>query len=369
LIIKSLLLENFRNYERQEITFSEGRNVITGRNAQGKSNLLESIYFLSHLRSNRAPRLRELLKDGEERSSVRGTVIQGGEQLALKVEFGEKGRSVELNGQKFSSAAKARGVLKCVLFSPEDLYIVKGDPGRRRELLDETMEELGPVPASVLNQYRHVLRQRNALLKRWEEQGAGLQQAMSPWTEALVEAGAAIMVQRARMLEGMAPILREAYRDIAGEEQELKAGYLAKAAAQGNEEEVSRALMEALQGSSAEEKRARSTLVGPHRDDVEIELGGRRARFAASQGEQRTIAFCLRVAQKRYLNEQTGKMPILLLDDVLSELDEKRRARVLAQVGTESQAIITTTELPGSLAGAGDTIFVVDSGKVTVERS
>ncbi|HEY5527007.1 MAG TPA: DNA replication/repair protein RecF [Candidatus Anoxymicrobiaceae bacterium] len=368
MIIESLLLENFRNYARQEIGFSEGRNVITGRNAQGKSNLLESIYFLSHLRSNRAPRLRELIMDGQERSTARGTVRDGDERMGLKVEFGQNGRSVELNGQKLSSAAKARGILKCVLFSPEDLYIVKGDPGRRREFLDETMEELGPVPASLLNQYRHVLRQRNALLKKWEEQGQALQSAMAPWTEALVKVGAAILVQRARMLEGMAPILAEAYKDIAGEEIELQAAYQATAAAQGDEEEVSRSLMEAISRSSGEEKRARTTLVGPHRDDVQIELGGRTARFAASQGEQRTIAFCLRVAQKKYLFEQTGKMPVLLLDDVLSELDEGRRARVLEQVGMEGQAIITTTELPGSLARAGDTVFLVESGKVTVEQ-
>ena len=367
MIIESLLLENFRNYTRQEISFSEGRNLITGRNAQGKSNLLEAIYFLSHLRSNRAPRMRELLMEGKEQSRVSGGVRDGDEGLRLKVEFGEKGRSVELNGQKFSSAAKARGILKCVLFSPEDLYIVKGDPARRRELLDETMEELGPVPASLLAQYRHVLRQRNALLKRWEEQGAALESAMAPWTEALAKAGAAILVERVRILEGMAPILAEAYRDIAGEDTELTASYEATAPAAGGEEEFYGALLEAIQRTGREEKSARTTLVGPHRDDVDLRLGGRKARFAASQGEQRTIAFCLRVAQKKYLFEQTGKMPVLLLDDVLSELDEGRRARVLELIGMESQAIITTTELPGALSRPGDAVFVVENGKVKFE--
>jgi DNA replication and repair protein RecF len=221
-----------------------------------------------------------------------------------------------------------------------------------------------------MGQYRHVLRQRNALLRKWEEHGPGLERAMAPWTRALVETGAVMLMERARMLEGMDATLSEAYNAISGEEKHLSVCYQGTAGPpQGSEDEVSGAMAAALERSSAEERRARTTLVGPHRDDVEIMLGGRGARFAASQGEQRTIAFCLRVAQKNYLCQRTGKMPVLLLDDVLSELDEHRRGRLLEQVGTESQAIITMTELTGSLAGPGDTTLVVRDGKVAVERS
>ena len=367
MILTRLELSNFRNYERQDIEFSEGRNIITGRNAQGKSNLLEAIYFLSHLRSNRAPRLRELLMNGEDQSSVRGMMTDDGDRLNLRIAFGPQGRSVELNGQRVESTARARGILKCVLFAPDDLYLVKGDPGRRREFLDETMEELGPIPASTVQQYRHVLRQRNALLKRWEEHGANLAQALAPWTEALTAAGAAMKIERLEMLKGVQATASETYKAISGEEKDLELEYVGSFEDAGEtESQIVESMREALERGSSDEKKARTTIVGPHRDDVEIRLGGRKARFTASQGEQRTIAFCLRVAQKRYLRERTGKAPVLLLDDVLSELDERRRGKVLELVGVESQAIITTTELPGSIKGPGDRVFVVEEGRVTV---
>ncbi|MHB8894956.1 MAG: DNA replication/repair protein RecF [Candidatus Geothermincolia bacterium] len=364
--LSRLELTNFRNYERQEIEFSEGRNVIIGRNAQGKSNLLESVYFLSHLRSSRAPRLRELVKDGEERSAVRGLVQDGGDRLNIKISFAAQGRSFEVNGQKIQGAARARGILKCVLFAPEDLYLVKGDPARRREYFDETMEELGPVPANTVQQYRHVLRQRNALLRKWEEQ-ANLPESLAPWNEALIKAGAAMTVERLNALEGITDLLREAYRAISGDEKDLTLQY--KGTFEASPHEVASAedaMRDALAGSAATEKRARATLVGPHREDVEIMLGGLGARYAASQGEQRTIAFCLRVAQKNYLREETGKAPVLLLDDVLSELDEKRRHTVLEMAGADTQAIITATELPPTMEGQVDRLMVIDEGKVTV---
>jgi DNA replication and repair protein RecF len=365
LILTRLELSNFRNYSRLQIDFSEGRNIITGRNAQGKSNLLEAIYFLSHLRSNRAPRLRELVMDGEERSSVRGAVTDDGDRLNIHSAFGPQGRTVEVNGQRVESAARARGVLKCVLFAPDDLYLVKGDPARRRELFDETMEELGPLPANTVQQYRHVLRQRNALLRRWEEQGPNLAPALEPWNEALVAAGAAMTVERLEMLKGIGAQASESYKAISGEEKELELEYAGTfECAGGSEPEVAESMRAALERCASAEKKARTTVVGPHRDDVEIRLGGRKARFAASQGEQRTIAFCLRVAQKMYLRERTGKMPVLLLDDVLSELDEARRGKVLELVGAQSQAIITTTDLPSSMEDRPERVFVVEEGKV-----
>lgn len=367
MILARLELSNFRNYERQEVSFSEGRNLIIGRNAQGKSNLLEAVYFLSHVRSNRAPRLRDLVMEGKDRASVAGAVIEEGGTLNLKVEFGPAGRSASVNGRRMESAVKAAGLLKCVLFSPDDLYVVKGDPNRRRELLDETVEGLGPIQADTIRQYRHVLRQRNALLKRSEEHGRGFDAAMEPWTIALARAGAAITVERMAVLEGMKETLSESYKAIAGEDKELHLEYRGKVDPRGcGLEDAASLLDEALRKSSREERRARTTLIGPHRDDVEITLGGRGARHAASQGEQRTISFCLRVAQKRYLMRRTGKVPVLLLDDVLSELDARRREKVLETAGAESQAIITATELPDGMTNGPGAVFEVSGGEVEV---
>jgi len=367
LILSRLELSNFRNYSRQDIEFAEGRNIIVGKNAQGKSNLLEAIYFLSHLRSSRAPRLRELLKEGEAQASVRGSLLDEHDKLNLRVVFGAQGRTVELNAQRVEGAARARGILKCVLFAPEDLYIVKGDPSRRREYFDETMEELGPVPANTVQQYKHVLRQRNALLKRWEESGPDLARALEPWNEALAAAGAAITVERLGMLRGIGQAVSETYMAISGDDKEVALEYGKTFEASPDEPgEAAASMLQALEASSGLEKKTRTTVVGAHREDVEIRLGGRGARFSASQGEQRTIAFCLRLAQKRYLRERTGKAPVLLLDDVLSELDDRRRQKVLEMVGVESQAIITATELPSSMEGQVDRLFVVEEGEVSV---
>lgn len=366
MILTRLELSNFRNYEHQEIDFSEGRNAIIGRNAQGKSNLLEAVYFLSHLRSPRVPRMRELVREDQQAAAVRGGVIDEGDRLNIKVAFGARGRSVEVNGQRIASTAKSRGILKCVLFEPDDLYLVKGEPSGRREYFDETMEELGPVPASTVQQYRHVLRQRNALLKRWDE-GTNLSEVIAPWNDALVESGAAIVTERLKAVKGIEGPAREAYTAISGEKKELSLDYVGTfESGSGDLENAKDAMREAISRSAAVEKRTRTTMVGPHREDLEIKLSGRGARFSASQGEQRTIAFCLRVAQMKYLEEVTGKTPVLLLDDVLSELDEQRRHMVLELVGVTSQAIITATELPSTMEGQIDRVFVVEEGRVEV---
>ncbi len=367
MIITGLELKNFRNYSHLELEFSPDNNVVLGRNAQGKSNLLEAVYFLSHLRSNRAPRMRDLVLEGRERASVRGFIIDGETRLNIHVSFGRQGKSVEVNGQKEGAPSRVRGLLKCVMFAPDDLYIIKGDPARRREFLDETAEGLGPLAAKRVLQYKHVLRQRNAVLRSWEEHGAALASVIEPWNDALVKAGAAVVARRAGMLPVMESRVDEAYRLISGGESEVRVRYRGTfEAGSGDEGEIEEQMRRALEASGNEEKRARTTVVGPHRDDIEITLGGREARFSVSQGEQRTLAFCLRVAQGRYLEGETGKTPVTLLDDVLSELDIDRREKVLELSGKGSQAILTATDAPLDAGEAKGKVFMVQRGKVTV---
>lgn len=367
MILSGLELNNFRNYRHQFIEFSEGRNAVLGRNAQGKSNILEAVYFLSHMRSPRAPRMRELVTGGESEASVRGAVIDGGDRVNIKVAFGEKGRTIEVNARRVSGAARARGVLKCVLFAPDDLYLVKGEPARRRGYFDETMEELGPLSATTVQQYRHVLRQRNALLKRWEA-SVDLRKDLAPWDEALISAGAEVIAGRLKMVAGIGRRLRETYMAVSGEDGDLRVEYRGTLPA-GSAEDARAAgelMRDELARSASEEKRARTTLVGPHRDDLEITLGGRGARTSASQGEQRTIAFCMRVAQMRYLEDETGKEPVLLLDDVLSELDGHRRKNLLHLLDRAGQSILTATELPEQVERSLDRLLLVEGGSVEV---
>jgi DNA replication and repair protein RecF len=253
-----------------------------------------------------------------------------------------------------------------VMFSPDDLYLIKGDPARRREFLDETVEGIGPLAAKRVLQYKHVLRQRNAVLRSWEEHGAALSSVIEPWNDALARAGAAVVAQRVKMVPQMESYIDESYREIAGGGGAARVRYAGTFEVDSTDEEVVEGIMRrALERSESEEKRSRTTVVGPHRDDVEIRLGGREARFSVSQGEQRTLAFCLRVAQGRYLEGETGKTPVTLLDDVLSELDSDRRERVLELAGAASQAILTTTDAPDDLAGVKGKVFRVQQGKVT----
>lgn len=366
MILAKLELINFRNYRKQQVDFSPEKNIIIGKNAQGKSNLLEAIYLLSHLKSYRAQRMRELVLDGEEMASVRGLIIDGEVRLNAHVSFSNRGREVAIKGKEVESGKKARGFVKCVMFSPEDLYMVKGEPARRREFMDETMEGLGPIPASNLSHYKRVLGQRNALLRSWEESGDRLGAVLEPWNEALVKAGAGIVMARMRMVKEMEAQIRRDYSEIAGGQTEIDIKYRGTFGSQaGPAEEIESAMREALGGSINEEKRARTTVIGPHRDDVEIRVGGREARYSASQGEQRVLSFCMRLAQKAHLENETHKAPILLLDDVLSELDADRRRGVLEVAGRGNQAIITTTEIQDDLAGSGGEVFQVEQGKVT----
>ncbi len=366
MILARLELSNFRNYRHEQVEFSPEKNIVIGKNAQGKSNLLEAFYFLSHLKSNRAPRMRDLVMGSEEKASVRGLIIDGESRLNVHMSFGRQGRTIEVNGQKVESASRARGLIKCVMFSPEDLYLIKGDPARRRDFLDETMEGVGPIPAKQVLHYRHVLRQRNAVLRSWDEHGDSLGSVLEPWDDALAKAAAVIIAARKKITKEVTAQATEAYRDIAGNAKEVEIDYRGTFETEDQTREgVEASVREALRKSAAEEKRGRTTVVGPHRDDVEIRLGGREARTSASQGEQRTIAFCLRVAQRRYLEAETGRVPITLLDDVLSELDRDRRMGVLEIASSGSQSIITTTELLADLEGIGAKVFVVERGKVT----
>ncbi len=366
MIVRELELSNFRNYADQKVGFSPGGNLVIGGNGQGKTNLLEAVYFVSHLKSNRAPRMRELVLEGRQSASVRAVIIDGETRMNVRVTLGRSGRAVEVNGQRVEPATRFKGLVKCVMFSPDDLYLVKGDPAGRRAFLDETMEELGPVAAREIVHYRHVLRQRNAVLRKWEEKGTGLQELLEPWNESLARAGAPITLARKRMVEAIAPDAARSYGEIAGPRARLSIRYSPSFESEAEEaREEAEAMAAALREALLEDKRARVTLVGPHRDDLEITLDGRPARHSASQGEQRTVAFCLRVAQKAYIERETGKAPVLLLDDVMSELDAARRAGVLRLAGEGSQSIITTTEATGGGITA-ERLMVVEEGEVRV---
>lgn len=365
MVISRLELFNFRNYRHLDLEFCPGRNMVVGDNAQGKTNLLEAIYLVSRLKSPRTPRPSDLIYHQEPAASVKAMVVEDGRKVVVKVILGSGGRSIEVNGRKEEKIQRVAGLLLCVLFTPEDLYLVRGEPSRRRFFLDETIESTGRVWQGETSRYRHLLRQRNALLKRWEGYGSRLDESLEPWDQGLSETGARIVKARLRVTAGVMEAVTGLFDHVTGGGDELSLRY--QCSFPVREGELKESMLEKLRASREQEKRLRTTLVGPHRDEVEILIGKKEARYCASQGEQRAVACCLKFAQRKVIEGKTGRTPVLLLDDVLSELDRTRAGRVLELAGEGGQVILTSTGNPEGKETRGSQTFCVRNGEVFIE--
>lgn len=369
MFLKSLELRNFRNYQSIDVNFHPLNNIIVGGNAQGKSNLIEAIYFLSHLKSKRTPIVKNLILNGSENTSVCGTITDGKRDAKVKIVMEDGGRTLEVNGRRDEKRAVLGLLFKTVLFCPEDLELLKGGPALRREYLDETAVEVSPGHGEVINRYRHILKQRNAILKEWERNRARLPELLAPWNEALIEFGAKIIVKRTEVIECIKDKMGEYYGRISGLGENVEVKYLPTVEAGRTVEDTKEKIRRALKEKGEEEKRLRTTVVGPHRDGVEIKIRGMDARFCASQGEQRTLAFCLRLSQRDCIVEKAGEVPVLLLDDVLSELDKARRKKLVKCAEGRGQLFITSTERSDEGVSGEADFYHVKGGEVKIERA
>lgn len=231
--------------------------------------------------------------------------------------------------------------------------------------MDETMEMTDPSGVEMLKRYRHVLNQRNAILRQSSIHAGRLDSVIKPWDRQMVDVGSRLVMARYSMTENIKKTVGRLYREVSGTEEEFSLCYRGTFEfGEPNLEAISQGMSRALEASAQEERSSGSTAVGPHRDEIELRLGSRNARFCASQGEQRTMAYCMRMAQKEYIESETGEVPVLLLDDVLSELDRKRRASVVDISGRKSQVLMTTTGKASSKPTEGNRIFVVEKGTV-----
>jgi DNA replication and repair protein RecF len=356
----SLRLRNYRNYARLELAPASGLNVFLGSNGQGKTNLLESMALVALSASPRARReveligplaaaadLEALVESHQRRTEVAITVSRQGEHASRRIRVdGVARRAVDLPG-----------ILRVTLFWPEDLNLIKAGPEHRRRLLNQVLVQIEPGYARTLSRYGRILEQRNQLLK---QVAAGTQprSALELWDSQLCEFGGELVGARARLVEELEPVAAAMHREIsAGEELALR--YLGPA----------ENLEQAVENSVAEDLRRGLTTVGPHRDDVGVQLNGVDARGYASQGQQRTAVISLKLAEAILTESRTGEKPLLLLDDVLSELDAGRRRALLERVGGRdmAQVIITSVDaeaFPASLMAAADVRCIV-AGTVT----
>ena len=355
--LRRLRLRNHRNYSQLDLAPGPDVNVFIGTNGQGKTNLLEAVAMLALSSSPRARREVELVGPVGPGSRIEAEVEAGSTRheisIALDVEGERARRTIEVDGAR-RRAFDLPGHFGVVLFWPDDLGLVKGGPELRRRFLNQMLVQIVPGYARAISRLRRVLEQRNSLLKRIAA-GEGGEETLDAWNLELVQVGTEIASARARAVSELAPDAERNHTQIASGER-LQIAY------EGPPENLS----EAVNNSLAVDLRRGSTSVGPHRDDIRVTLDGYEARSYASQGQQRTAVVSLKLAEASLVERRTGERPVLLLDDVLSELDGERRSALLGQVAQGGQVIVTSVEagpFPPELM-ARSRVWTVASGRI-----
>lgn len=339
-LLRRLWLTDFRSYGAADVSFAEGLTAIVGPNGQGKSNLVEAIGYLATLRSFRGAPPDALLRAGADQAVVRAEGVREGRELLIEAELNRNGRNrVQVNKQRLARGRDLLGALRVTVFAPDDLVLVKGGPGERRDYLDETLVAVHPRHDAVQTDLERILRQRNALLK----QAGGrltpeIEITLDVWDAKLTQAGEALVAERLALVERLAPQLAGAYDRVAQIAAAVTIDYVAPWREAG--------LAAALAASRRDDVRRGVSTVGPHRDDVVLSIGGLPARTHASQGEQRALALALRLAAHAVVTEAAESPPILLLDDVFSELDPARSDALLANLPAGQTVLTTAGGLP-----------------------
>ena len=355
--LRRLQLKNHRNYAQLDLSPGAGVNVFIGANGQGKTNLLEAVAMLALSSSPRARRESELVGPVGPGSRIEAAIEDGALTrelaIALDVEGERTKRTIEVDGAR-RRAFDLPGNFRVTLFWPDDLGLVKAGPELRRRFLNQMLVQVEPGHARALAALRRILEQRNSLLKRIAG-GEGGEDTLQAWDQELVKVATEIVDARAKAVSQLEPVAARCHRQIAvGERLEIR--YL------GPPEN----LAQAVQNSLAEDLRRGTTSIGPHRDDLLVLLDGQDARSFASQGQQRTAVVSLKLAEAALIEARTGERPVLLLDDVLSELDGERRAALLNEVAGGGQVIITSVEAgpfpPELIARA--MVWTVEEGRV-----
>jgi DNA replication and repair protein RecF len=362
MIVEHLELLDFRNYTAARLDLTPGVTVVLGANGQGKTNLAEALSYLALLESFRGAPTDALVRIGADAAVVRATIRQDdGREVLVEAEISRAGRSrVLVNRQRLGRQRDLLGVVRVTVFSPDDLVVVKGGPGDRRRFLDGALIALAPKYDALRLELDRVLRQRNVLLKqgvRAPDRGAPGGDAMSTldvWDERLADLGEQFGHARATLVARLTPYVDEAYAQLAGVSTPIDLVYEPSWRSTG--------LVAALAAARSDDVRRQTTTVGPHRDELEIVLAGMPARTHASQGEQRTLALALRLGAHRLVAERTDSTPVLVLDDVLSELDEHRATALLGLLPAGQVVITTAGRLPE--AARPDRIVHIEAGAV-----
>ena len=368
--INSLRLQNFRNYKDETIEFDPGINVIVGENAQGKTNLLEAVGYVSRAQSDRARADREMIRFGEKDARIEANVFSRDRNFCIEIELCTgKRRKIQINRVPAKRASELTGVLGTVFFCPEDLMLIREGAAERRRFMDRSLCQLRPKYAAALAEYNRVYEHKTRILRDSEEHPT-LLDALPEFNSRMAVAGAVLIHYRARYCERLLHYASAAHRECSGGKEELTLGYeTVKTVTDpfADQKTLIEQLAEHQKSHEAAELASRLCLSGPHKDDINVLIGGEEARKYSSQGQTRTAALSLKLAERDIYSEITGQAPVLLLDDVLSELDPKRQEFVLNRIGG-GQVLITCCEEDRLGTLAAGRVLHVRGGSVSAEE-
>ncbi|WP_057881220.1 DNA replication/repair protein RecF [Companilactobacillus kimchiensis] len=372
MFVKELNLKNYRNYESLQVDFSPNINVFLGENAQGKTNLLEAMYFLALTRSHRTSNDKDLIRWGSDFARISGTVIKdNSSHLKLDLIISKSGKKAKLNNLEQRKLSSYIGNLNVVLFSPEDLSIVKGNPGIRRKFIDMEFGQMSSQYLKTMSQFRSVLKQRNAYLKKLQHRQATDMIYLDVLSDQFSAFCAEVVFSRLQFLKKLQNHIESIHENITEGNEKLEIVYNTFFKTEGKTlENIYDIFKENFTKNTQKEIQRGVTLFGPHRDDIKFLVNDKNVQDFGSQGQQRSVALSLKLAEVELIKDQVGDYPILLLDDVLSELDHKRQTHLLSSIKGGIQTFITTTSIddvdPELVKNPN--ILIINNGKVQQEE-
>lgn len=357
--IKNLFLQNFRNYENEKFTFSDGLNVLFGKNAQGKTNCAEAVFYLCTGASLRIRHDKQLIRIGADKARIVAEAENRYGKVVIEADIYENKREIRVNGSKIAKNADLMGHINSVFFSPGELRLIQDGPDERRRFMNISISQNSPAYYTALLRYNKILDQRNTLLKNKDI--SVVLDTLPVWDEQLCKYAAVIIKKRREFLEQLAPHAKEFHAFLTDGAEELIVKPDKKY--DGDEAEISATLLRRLTNNYEKDLRLGFTTVGPHRDDLDVVISGVDAKAYASQGQTRTAALAFKLAEVQIFKNVSGEYPILVLDDVMSELDLPRRKKLLKCI-SEVQTILTCTHAERVLYGASCNKIRIENGKI-----
>lgn len=357
MIIKSLKIENYRNFEKEEFFFENGTNILFGDNAQGKTNILESIFLSATTKSYKGSKVKEIIKFDQEEAHVQTILCKNNIDYKINISIKKNDKKeIAINNQKITKTSELLGLMNVVFFSPEDLSIIKDGPAERRKFINIELCQLDKYYLYNLNYYNKIINQRNKLLKDMSKD-VNLKNTLTIWDMQLLSYGKKIIEKRENFINELSIILKEIHYYLSGKKEKIEIIYRPNVEKEKMEEKIKRNIEKDIF--------LKQTTVGPHRDDIDFIINGKDVRKFGSQGQQKTVALSLKLAEIKLVKNTIHDNPILLLDDVLSELDTKRQNFLLDYLG-DMQTIITCTGLDEFINGRFkmDKVFEIVDGMV-----